>query len=62
MKTSPQMPPGYDGHLEVCEVLGQQPMTPEQWEWVLAESEQMPGTMDPEFPEDTPQKPPQARS
>ena len=56
MNTSQKMPPGYDGHLEWARLAGQTPMSPQKWEWVLAEMDEMPGTMDPSYPEDKPKR------
>ena len=56
MNTSQKMPPGYDGHLERARLAGKKPMSPQEWEWVLAEMDEMPGTMDPSYPEDKPKR------
>lgn len=52
----PKMPPGYDGQLEYARLTGQNPMSPKAWERVLAEMDEMPGTMDPSYPEDNPKR------
>ena len=46
MNTYPQTPTGYDGHLERAKIGGFRPMTPERWEAVCKEMDEMPGTLD----------------
>ena len=40
---------------------GKTPMSPQEWEWVLVEMDEMPGTMDPSYPEDKPNQKPKGK-
>ena len=46
MEIRTDTPPGYAAHLQRMKASGRAPMTPDQWEKVAQEMDEMPGTMD----------------